>query len=104
MSHWTRRDLLKSGLAAAGASVLTPELARALAAARGAPSVGDAPTGYDAPVAAQSPRERLLLDRGWRFLLGHAADPAPEFGSGNGNGFGKAGDLFTPSNPKLDVS
>src|SRR6266550_2479262 len=29
-----------------------------------------------------SPRERQLLDFGWRFQFGHAADPAKDFGLG----------------------
>jgi beta-galactosidase len=39
----------------------------------GAPHVGE---------SSSSPRERLLLDFGWRFQLGHAADPAKDFGLG----------------------
>jgi beta-galactosidase len=30
--------------------------------------------------AADSGRERISLDRGWRFALGHAADPDRDFG------------------------
>lgn len=33
----------------------------------------------------KSPRERLSLDFGWKFALGHACDPACDFG------FGKTG-------------
>ncbi|NUQ21063.1 MAG: glycoside hydrolase family 2 protein, partial [Gemmatimonadaceae bacterium] len=68
--------------------------------------VADAASRDDAafPSAAASPRERVLLDAGWRFLLGHAADPGPEFNAGNGNGFNKSGDLYPPSNPKFDAS
>ena len=45
--------------------------------------------------AAKSPmaagRERLLADFGWRFHLGHANDPALDFGYGRGNAFAKSG-------------
>ena len=41
-------------------------------------------------------RERLLLDFNWRFALGHADDPARDFGFGRGEAFGKVGHLFDP--------
>ena len=100
MTDLTRRDVLKSSLAVAAASMIPPRAAEALqrlesaAAERGAPGIG----------AANSGRERILLDADWRFLLGHAANPGPEFNGRNGNGFNKAGDLFPPSNPKFDAS
>ncbi|MGD0783811.1 MAG: sugar-binding domain-containing protein, partial [Candidatus Aminicenantales bacterium] len=34
------------------------------------------------PAVAQSGRETILLDDGWRFALGHAADPAKDFDFG----------------------
>ena len=34
--------------------------------------------------AAVTPRERLLLDFGWRFHVGHASDAARDFGFSNG--------------------
>ena len=41
--------------------------------------------------APPSPRERVQLDRGWRFCLGHAQDPARDFGFGAlQGGFAKA--------------
>ena len=43
------------------------------------------------PVATDVPRQRLLLDRGWRFKLGHASDPARDFGFGIGHAYSKAG-------------
>ena len=77
MSKWTRRDFLKSGVAAtAGAGALP----LASAAARGADA--ESPTPSAGPDASESPRERLLLDFGWRFHLGHADDPARDFGYG----------------------
>lgn len=33
---------------------------------------------------AAAPREKLRLDAGWRFALGHATDPARDFGHGTG--------------------
>ena len=52
-----------------------------------------------APVqAAKTPmsagRERLLADFGWRFHLGHANDPALDFGYGRGNAFAKSGSFI----------
>ncbi|HET7458585.1 MAG TPA: hypothetical protein VFJ74_13125, partial [Gemmatimonadaceae bacterium] len=104
MTDWTRRNVLKSGLAAAGASLVTPAIARALdAAGSSLPGDGEAPVAPALP-PAESPRERFLLDFGWRFLLGRGADLGPEFGWNNGNGFNKAGNLFPASNPKFDAS
>ena len=33
-------------------------------------------------VNAQNVREKILLDEGWKFAFGHAADPAKDFGCG----------------------
>jgi beta-galactosidase len=101
MTDISRRDVLKGTIAAAAASMVPSAPADALdrleSLARDGAEAGAAP--------APSPlRERLLLDADWRFLLGHAADPGPEFNGGNGNGFNKAGDLFPPSNPHFDAS
>ena len=100
MTDLTRRDVLKGTLAVAAASLIPPRAADALAGVAAAVSSDAAPLAS----AAASGRERLLLDADWRFLLGHAADPGPEFNGRNGNGFNKAGDLFPPSNPKFDAS
>lgn len=46
---------------------------------------GTAPSVSPSPNAASSAgRERILLDAGWRFALGHATDPARDFGHGTG--------------------
>ena len=37
-------------------------------------------------------RERLLMDRGWRFALGHAADPAKDFEFARDRSLVKAGE------------
>src|SRR5215510_13955076 len=75
MSRWTRRDVLKSGLAAS-AGALT---ARSL-------QIDARETMIDRATQIEtgdsSPRERLLMDFGWRFHLGHANDPAKDFGLG----------------------
>ncbi len=54
------------------------------------------------PVAAQAtaaplPRMVTPLDNGWRFHLGHAADPAQDFGFGASHDtYAKSGDIGTP--------
>ena len=85
----TRRDLLKSSIAVSAATAISTESASASA---------------DGPDT--SPRERLLLDSGWRFSLGRADDPARDFGFGGGKAetFAKSGDLFLPSSIKYDDS
>jgi beta-galactosidase len=101
MTEWNRRDVLKSTIAAAAAAVVPPN---ALELIRRAHEADRDATVRDPHPPVALPRERILLDADWRFLLGHAADPGPEFNGGNGNGFNKAGDLYPPSNPKFDAS
>jgi beta-galactosidase len=63
--------------------------AAALAAASS--SIAAAPATI-APVLDLAPRERLSLDFDWKFKLGHAQDPARDFGFGaNQRTFAKAG-------------
>ena len=112
MSSWSRRDLLRRGLAAAGATALPGVLLPGAAAAAALPP--DAPPGAprttvlspDAPLAADAAagRERLLLDAGWRFRLGPAFDPAHGFGAEHETSLAKAGALFTASRPTFDAS
>jgi beta-galactosidase len=75
---WSRRDLLQTGAAASLAAWL-PRL-----------------SSLAVPGA---PRERLLLDFGWRFHLGDANDITQDFGFGHGGDqaaeFGKSGELFS---------
>ncbi|HUP02982.1 MAG TPA: beta-galactosidase GalA [Bryobacteraceae bacterium] len=71
MIEFSRRDLFKTALAApaaAGAQSGSP------AGARGQSQGGAVPQ-----VASPAGRERLLLDFGWTFHFGHAADPAQDF-------------------------
>jgi len=44
--------------------------------------------------AALAGRERLLADFNWKFSLGHANDPAKDFGYGRGSAFAKSGSLI----------
>ena len=81
MSKWTRRELLKSGLAVS-ASAATGKDAVHLAGIIGSPSMDDS-LGQQPELPASSPRERGLLDFGWRFHLGHASDPSRDFGFGS---------------------
>src|SRR5215831_13636993 len=88
-SKWTRREMLQTGFA----------LSATAAMGRGArPLSGlivdsaeskDPPFETHSPSSGQQPepqapslRERLLLDFGWRFHLGHASDPSQDFGFG----------------------
>ena len=105
MSDVNRRDLLKSalavslgGLAPAGVGDLAGELAEL--SARGRPPVADSARA----AVVEGPRLRQLLDFGWRFHLGNAADPAQDFGFGIGQMFAKTGTLFVPSKPDFDDS
>ena len=105
MGKWTRRDLVKAGLAAS-AGVMTggellaePRLAGAAAFAQAA--------GNAAADHAGHLRERLLLDYGWRFALGNANDPDKDFGFGKLHGtgtFAKSGQAGGPAAPRFDDS
>jgi beta-galactosidase len=95
MSNWTRRDLLKSGIAASAA---VAEQSVAAQSQTGDPAQSTAVPGGGG-------RERLLLDFGWRFHLGHANDPAQDFGFGNGGGtFAKSGNTVAAARGNFDDS
>ena len=110
MGKWTRRDLVKAGLAAS-AGVMTgkdllaePRGSRLAAAAPIFAQMGANLPGVNGP---NTLRERLLLDFGWRFALGNAADPAKDFGYGKLSGeglFAKAGHANGPASPRFDDS
>jgi beta-galactosidase len=90
MPRLTRRDLLKSTLAASlGGAALTTLPTRA-AAARA--------------LAVPGGRERLLLDPNWRFAFGHASNPAYDFGFGGGNDWDKVGEFLDSSAADFDAS
>ncbi|MGO8736032.1 MAG: beta-galactosidase GalA [Terriglobia bacterium] len=97
MRKWTRREVLKSGVAvSAGITSAIPATAAKLSS--------PIPTAQPAEDNPSSPRERLLLDFGWRFHLGHASDPARDFGFDGDGVFSKSGDLFEPSRDNFDDS
>ncbi|HEY3039111.1 MAG TPA: beta-galactosidase GalA [Pyrinomonadaceae bacterium] len=79
MSHLTRRDLLKTALAASAGLVAADALPFSATADASANTAEAALHSTQLPT---SPRQRLLLDFGWRFQLGHANDPAKDFGLG----------------------
>jgi beta-galactosidase len=79
MSRWTRRELLKTGLAASAGALG----AHALNVAAGAIMERSDITPFGSSLPDNlAPRERLLFDFGWRFQFGHANDPAKDFGFG----------------------
>src|SRR5579864_5702205 len=98
MRKWSRREVLKT-------AVVAPAAARALVS-QAAPAVrGESvsPQNTESNPAA-SARERLLLDFGWRFHLGHADDSAQDFGFGRRSEFAKSGEIFRPSQEDFDDS
>src|ERR1017187_8534007 len=70
MSNLTRRDLFKSSIAASAIAVGQSNAAEQSNAAAQSQQGSAAPSASSPSVA----RERLLLDFGWRFHLGHADD------------------------------
>jgi beta-galactosidase len=105
MVDFSRRQALA---ATAGAAALA-----GAASARAATSKGmtpASPTPSSPPAVDLAPRERLSLDFDWRFKLGHAQDPARDFGFGaNQRTFAKAGATAANwavsqlSDPKFDA-
>ncbi len=108
MGKWTRRDLVKAGLATsagmiAGGEIVAGSPGRAESLPTG---VGAVETGVQAG-AAEGLRERLLMDFGWRFALGDANDPDKDFGFGKlrrEGTFAKAGRVDGPAAPRFDDS
>ncbi len=97
MKDWSRRDLLKTSLAASAVAAAPLDAAPAGAAqAQG----GMAP----ASPGSRGERERLLLDFGWRFHFGHADDPDKDFGFGGGRSgnFQKTGNFISASGLGFD--
>ncbi len=108
MGKWTRRDLVKTGLAASAGVLANKEL-RAESAESKQAAAASASTFAQLDLAAPNPfRERLLLDYGWRFALGNADDPDKDFGFGKlsaGSGtYAKAGRAGGPTAPRFDDS
>ena len=100
MSGFSRRELLSSGLALSGASLL----ARSTWARKAELIAGPPDAASIKASSAVAPRERLLFDFGWKFTFGHGTDPARDLGFGYGQGdFAKTGD-FEFSKAKFDDS
>lgn len=70
MTDVTRREILESASSGTLVAGLSPAFA------------GTSVADQAAPAAWRSPRTRHLLDFGWKFALGHAADVSKDFGFG----------------------
>jgi beta-galactosidase len=105
MKTLSRRDLLKTSLlapAAVAANGMGPMGAAIQAAAE---ETHPLPAGATPKLPASGGgRERLLLDFGWRFHLGHACDPARDFafGLGRSGTFQKTGNFLPAGNLAFD--
>src|SRR5215813_9337230 len=97
MSSFTRRDLLRAGVAVSAVSLTTKSwLGRANAMLADATAY----VGF-APIA---PRERLLMDFDWKFQFGHGSDPVRDLGLGvKQEDFAKSGEFKFATN-KFDDS
>ena len=100
MPRISRRNLIASGLAFSGSSLLSKSAwAQAASIPQGAGSGG---TGGNA--SGNGAREKLLFDFGWKFKFGHGTDPAKDIGFGLGQAdFSKTGD-FKPAKAEFDDS
>ena len=95
MRKWTRREVLKSGVAVGVASA--------------SPAANEMSNSKSLPVEQPSrrpisARDRLLMDFGWRFHLGHTCDAARDFGFGGDGAFSSSGKLFEPSQESFNDS
>ncbi|CAN7453733.1 beta-galactosidase GalA [Caulobacter sp. LjRoot300] len=106
MVDFSRRQAL---VATAGAAAMIGAASARAATPRGKTPAGPAPSSP--PAIDLAPRERLSLDFDWRFKLGHAQDPARDFGFGaNQRTFAKAGATAANwavsqlSDPKFDAA
>lgn len=88
-TSWTRRRLLKTSAVAAAGVGLAPRFTGVLGAEQTAQMDARREIG-----ARHGARERLLADFNWKFSLGHANDPAKDFGWGRGSAFAKSGSLI----------
>src|SRR5882724_10976274 len=88
MTEFTRRDLLRTGVALSATVVISRvKLARAGALPAGGTAIGSS-KGF----AAVTPREQLLFDFGWKFMMGSGSDPLRDLGFGKGQeDFSKTG-------------
>jgi beta-galactosidase len=102
MNKWNRRDLLKGGIASFGAGMLLPNLATANTDIS-EPLTSNVSSLFT-NITSNGIRDRLLLDFGWRFTLGHATDPAQDFNFNHGKVFARAGMFATPALPGFDDS
>ncbi len=90
LHSFTRRDLLRSGLALSASTLVAGSVGRAHALLAGYPGTASAQA-----LAAVAPRERLLFDFGWKFFQGNANDPLRDLGFGMGQGdFAKSGEFW----------
>ena len=60
--------------------------------------------GWTVPASAQTGRETILLDDGWRFALGHAADPAKDFDFGAAHSYASVDGWGGAIRPNFDDS
>jgi len=81
MTNLTRRGLLKSGIAASAGLIGSNTLFPGPTAGAEMPTSSQETNPVEGPGAAEpfSPRQRLLLDFGWRFHLGNANSAADDF-------------------------
>ncbi len=90
MQRISRRDLISSGLAFSATCLATrPAWARTIAFHE-----DNLDTGKPEASLAVAPRERLLFDFGWKFVLGDGNDPVKDQGFGFGQSdFSKTGEF-----------
>ncbi len=98
MKTFSRRDVLKTSLLAPAVAATAHAIGPIDPAVHAAGEVSG-PLSAPATVASATPgagRARLLLDFGWRFHFGHAADPAKDFGYGSADAgnFQKTGNFM----------
>lgn len=98
---FTRRDVLKAGIASAALSSAPSTLVQSVASNElSIDAEHQSASEHETP----SERQRFLLDFDWTFHLGNANDPRKDFGFGSGELFAKNDDFVAPGKPDFDDS
>lgn len=90
MSSFTRRDLMRSGVALSASSLAANSLV-----AKAHAWLSKVPVAFlRESFRPLAPRERYLFDFGWKFAFGNGSDPAKDFGFGSTQeDFSKSGEF-----------
>src|SRR5579872_1659999 len=97
MTDWTRRDVLKTAGLALSTAVVSGGFGQTNQ--QRLMQTADLPTSGGSEAVL---RQRIALDRGWRFHFGNASDPTKDFGYDGQSLYSQTGGMFEPSKADFD--